>query len=245
MKIVTSKITKKSWLVNVKGQQITPKYRNISMQQYALFCVVEGYDKNKEEKKIHIFDAKTANEMWFGNIKEYTVAFDNILIFRTDKYWHMYAFDCNLLRRNIFDFLVSKRSQYILVNIQGKAYFMNQSLQLVSDCYKYLRDFDKFGYSVAKGSLSEMYYILNESMDIVTGPVDADMLKPLDKEFFLFWKNGLCGIIDKNRNEIIPAKYQEIVITGDNNFRLKAAGLYGMADRSGKIIMECVYDEII
>lgn len=65
---------------------------------------------------------------------------------------------------------------------------------------------------------------------------------------FGIWKNGKCGMIDANGNEILPCIFDAsshmdyflkgFVITGEK-------GAYGVSDTSGKIILPQKYDDIV
>lgn len=52
------------------------------------------------------------------------------------------------------------------------------------------------------------------------------------------------GIIDLNGNAIIPTIYDNVEKVGDF-YKLKLNGKYGLANLEGKILLECIYNEII
>lgn len=67
------------------------------------------------------------------------------------------------------------------------------------------------------------------------------LFEPQSEDYFLFWKNGLCGIMDTNLHTILKPEFDKIE-PDDEFFKIYKGEKLGLASKSGKFLVPPQYD---
>lgn len=128
--------------------------------------------------------------------------------------------------------VVQKGGKSGLINSQGESVFPAQ--------YKDLRVISKHLFGIESEGT---WNVIDKRGNILIR--DYDTASPLDKEYILYWKNELCGLVDLSGKIIIPAKYKNIKWNKEKTLflvkRNKKTGLYTI---DGKVISEPAFRDI-
>lgn len=254
MKVVRARFNKKSWVVNSKGKRLTPKYTSITEHNYGPFYLADCRDDfweidNPKPARIYVFNEKTEKEADIDFVTSHQIVCENVFALKSDEKWHFYDTQGNLLRNDVTYFHKCANYPYIIATIDKKAYFLDENMEIITDPFVSVTDFDEFGRSVVRVDEKNQRYAILSVQDgmflMEPWSVECDLLRPLSKDFFRIQRNYCDGVIDTDGKEILPTIYQEIRTCGANHFLLKYNEKYGLADVTGKTIFECFYDYIM
>lgn len=243
MKIVRGRFSKKMWVVNSKGKRLTQKCASVNIRgTYGVFEVICLDDWSWSSHMIMLFDTRT--ETIFGKIQSYEKITDDLFAFSYGDNWHFYNAKGKLLREDVNDFVIDDTIRLINATIGGKDYFLDYDLNILSDGFADATAFDKFGYSVVRQCKTGYCGVINTNMEFVIEPFDCDWINPLSKDYFDIRKRYKRGVIDIARKEIVPVEYDEVWFTC-GYFRVKYGKNFGLFNKNGNKIFDCIYPEII
>lgn len=251
MEVVRSLWGNKNYLVNSYGTQITLMYSHVSGCELGPFYVAVCSDfltvKNKKPSRMYVFNIKT--EEYFAEVTDFKKIGIGLYALRINAEWYFFDDNMKLLLRGVREIVESTEYPYIICRVKGKAYILNYNLKAVSLPFVAISEIDRFGNAFVITNLEDMdkrSLVALEYGKFILRPwaVECDSIHSLSKTVIRFWKNHLCGIIDSNGKEILPAIYRDIEYR-KNYFILNYKGKFGLADSTGKIILECIYGEII
>ena len=247
MKIIKSRFGKKKVVINSRGKRVTEKYSEVCEYEYGTFCLYDCYCDG-ELKATYVFDKSSEKRIPIGYIEAHKKVNDKVFALKISLLWHFYDMQGNLLREDVSYFEKCKIYPYIIAVIEGNDYLLDEKLQIISEPFISISDFNEFGYSVVRKSSDERYSILSVNkgeFSLVPWEIECDGLTPLSKKHIAVKIKYRYGVIDMDGKFIIPVMYDEVQCKGDNHIQLKYKGRYGLADITGKIIFECFYDRIM
>lgn len=243
MKIVKGRFTKKMWVENSRGRRITKKYAYVCEEkECGVFKVIYQQDVGCYPIRI-VFDTRTETiKLKYIDYSE--VITEDLISFKYGSKRHLYNAKGELLRADVENLWNNKAVRLLKVRIDGKWYFMDYNLKVISIGYAAATDFDEFGYSVVKLCETGHCGVINTNMQFVVQPFECNGINSLSKNCFEVEKDSKYGVVDITGKEIIPAVYSDIWLVS-GYFKVKYNGKFGLLDKAGKTIFDCIYPEII
>jgi len=244
MKVVNGFFSGKKWVVNSKGKRVTYK----SIDYLSLYKSNLVYTVKKD----------------WGNV---------IWVFRKDTedlIYHGIATRCDYLFGKYFALSIYKDKKTLIVdenyNIRYVPYISNfdagQGLAIICDneTYSYIKDdfslainekylhalpFNTYGFAIVE-TLDKVRQVIDIHGNVVIDKAYDVTGVFLNERFILTYKESEGhGIIDINGKRIFSNFYSNISILNENYFLIEKNGKQGIADLTGKILLEPIYDEIM
>lgn len=216
IRMVTSRLTRRSWLENVQGKRITPKFKLKFKHECGDFVIL---DTDKAEYIYHKFLPNIITVAQFASV--YSLGPSTYSIYNSNTGYSVYSSDATRINSvKCLDVkylglgLIGFKTQY------GWGIMKENGEILVNPCnnsrnWDGISHFGNFNYAIVTLKKDEEYAVINERGEYIIDLVKCTNLKPLSDTRLFVYQHNKIGVIDITGTEIVPAIYTSIIPEGD------------------------------
>lgn len=246
VKLVSSKITRKSWLEDSTGKRITPKFVVFDKEEVDKFVVLRTQSGNiiyhKELDYLPHSNNKAQSNIGFMKIAKNIYSID---FYDEEKGWKAILYNADgVFLTDEFSIIHNPKNGRIAAKKDGYWGFLDNNLnEVVPFIYKYVEDFTEFGFTIVILQ-DDRRAVIDLEGNYILQPTNYDYIRALSYSFLKVEKENKCGVINLAGSIIVPVAYDYVELT-NNYFKVKLGKKYGLIGIDGTIIFECIYPEII
>lgn len=245
-KLVNSKYSNKSWIVNSKGERISEKFKVKCELQYGPYITVNT-DKGKciyHKDQDGIVFWSNSSEVYLRKISEKLYALSWYSQNTTEPFIRIYDDRGKVVHREVAG-VNSLHNGLIAVKMNEYWGFMDENgTVVIPPTWAEVENFNDYGYSIVRFKEGRRIAVIDKSGSYVLGPSDYSKLEFISEDLIIAVKDNKKGLITLKGKVIIPCDYDDIYVREDY-YIVYIKPKYGLFDAEGNVIFECIYPEII
>ena len=244
MEVVNGFFSRRQWVINSKGKRVTYKsFDYLFLHESKLvYTVTKHYGdviwvfrKDTEELIYHGIATNRCDNL-FGKYFALRICKDKKTLIVDENYNIRYA--------PYISYFDAGQGLAIICDNETYSYIKDDFSLAINEKYSYASPFNIYGFAIVE-TLDKVRQVIDIHGNVVIDNAN-DVNYFLNERFIqTYQEDDGYGIIDIKGNRILPNFYSSISVLNENYFLIEKNGKQGIADLTGKILLEPIYDEIM
>ena len=247
-RVVSDKRKKQYWVENSKGKRISRKFRLHDVDYYGPYArVTTNYG-------MYIYHESV------DDIVFWDPTFRGSFYKLSDKLYEVIWPDTGKNSNRQFQRLYNEKGERLLLQYESTRYFSNGMVAFKADgkwgyldetgkvvlepIWNAAGDFNPSGLAIVRFRESEKVAVIDKNGVYVLAPSNYSELKFISNDLLVARKDRKEGVITVRGEVIVPIQFDNVEIV-DGFFKVRNNNKYGLYDKNGNMVFECIYPEII
>ncbi len=237
--LITSKLTKKSWIINQKGKRITEKFKIINKQEYDQFVRLitdKGTYIYHKQRDMILYHQPKGVKLGLRKLSDNAYAVE-------EDFQMVTLYNAQGYRVHDFEMVLRHGQDGFHVRKDGKWGVINSDLEwTVTPVFEKPVIYNEYGYATL--IKEEKGLIINKKGETVTQIDNCTDLKFLSEDLIKIGYGKSCGVINLSGQILIPNQFADIEYLQNHLIVLGFDDKKGLYDKNGTKVLECIYDKI-